>query len=50
MRHIAIPFTIDFIAAASYGESTRSSGTVALSGLDGLAIGRPACPRRGGHP
>jgi len=39
MRHIAIPFTIDFITAASYGETTRSSGRVALSGLDGLAIG-----------
>jgi len=39
MRHIAIPFTIDFIAAASYGEPARASGRVALSGLDGLAIG-----------
>jgi hypoxanthine phosphoribosyltransferase len=39
MRHITIPFTIDFIAAASYGEGTQSSGTVALSGLDGVAIG-----------
>jgi hypoxanthine phosphoribosyltransferase len=38
MRHIAIPCTIDFIAAASYGEGTRSSGKVALSGLDRLAI------------
>jgi hypoxanthine phosphoribosyltransferase len=38
MRHITIPFTIDFIAAASYGEGTRSSGNVALSGADGLAI------------
>ena len=39
MRHLTLPCTIDFIAAASYGEGTRSSGTVALSGLDGLAIG-----------
>jgi hypoxanthine phosphoribosyltransferase len=38
MRHVTIPFTIDFIAAASYGEGTQSSGNVALSGLDGLAI------------
>ncbi len=38
MRHIAIPFTIDFIAASSYGAGTRSSGNVALSGADGLAI------------
>ena len=30
IRQIAIPFTIDFIAAASYGASTQSSGTVAL--------------------
>ena len=39
MRHLALPFTIDFIAAASYGQGTRSSGNVALSGLDRLAIG-----------
>ena len=39
MGHITIPFTIDFIAAASYGEGIRASGNVALSGLDGLAIG-----------
>jgi len=38
MRHIRIPFTIDFVAAASYGEGTRSSGKVALSGLDGLDL------------
>jgi hypoxanthine phosphoribosyltransferase len=38
MRQITTPFTLDFIAAASYGEGTRSSGRVALSGLDGLAI------------
>jgi len=39
MRQLAVPSTIDFIAAASYGAGTRSSGTVALSGLDRLAIG-----------
>jgi hypoxanthine phosphoribosyltransferase len=38
MRQITIPFTIDFIAAASYGARTRSSGQVALSGLDGLDL------------
>jgi hypoxanthine phosphoribosyltransferase len=38
MRHLTIPCTIDFIAAASYGEGTRSSGDVALSGLDRVAI------------
>src|SRR5258705_10110458 len=38
MRQIEIPFTIDFITAASYGESARSSGTVALSGLDRLDL------------
>jgi hypoxanthine phosphoribosyltransferase len=38
MRQLAVPCTIDFIAAASYGAGTRSSGTVALSGLDRLAI------------
>ncbi len=37
MRQIEIPFTIDFITAASYGESARSSGTVVLSGLDRYA-------------
>jgi hypoxanthine phosphoribosyltransferase len=39
MRQLAVPCTIDFIGAASYGTGTRSSGTVALSGLDRLAIG-----------
>jgi hypoxanthine phosphoribosyltransferase len=38
MREVAIPFTIDFIAAASYGESVRSSGKVALRGLDALDL------------
>src|SRR2546421_205612 len=38
MRQIEIPFTIDFITAASYGESARSSGTVVLSGLDRLDL------------
>jgi len=39
MRQITIPFTIDFIAAASYGQGTRSSGKVALCGLDRLDLG-----------
>jgi hypoxanthine phosphoribosyltransferase len=38
MRQVTIPCTIDFIAAASYGAGTRSSGPVALSGLDGLGL------------
>jgi hypoxanthine phosphoribosyltransferase len=38
MRQITTPFTIDFIAAASYGESVRSSGKVALRGLDALDL------------
>jgi len=38
MRQLTAPCTIDFIVAASYGAGTRSSGTVALSGLDRLAI------------
>src|SRR5438552_318299 len=39
MRHLRVPYRVDFISAASYGEGRRSSGKVALSGLDGLAIG-----------
>jgi hypoxanthine phosphoribosyltransferase len=35
MRRIAIPFKIDFIAAASYGAATRSSGSVALGDAGG---------------
>src|SRR5437868_13423598 len=38
MRQITIPFTIDFVAAASYGAGTRSSGQVMLSGLNGLDL------------
>ena len=38
MRQITIPSTLDFIAASSYGAATRSSGEVALCGLDGLDI------------
>jgi hypoxanthine phosphoribosyltransferase len=42
MRQITIPVTLDFIAASSYGNATRSSGKVALRGLDRLDIaGRP---------
>jgi hypoxanthine phosphoribosyltransferase len=36
VRQITIPVTLDFIAASSYGAGTRSSGKVALRGLDGL--------------
>src|SRR5260370_3614238 len=39
MRHLRIPYRVDFISAASYGADTRSSGKITLSGLDGLAIG-----------
>ncbi len=39
MRHLTIPFTLDFVAASSYGTGTRSSGKVALAGLDWLEIG-----------
>jgi hypoxanthine phosphoribosyltransferase len=39
MRQITIPFALDFIAASSYGAATRSSGEVALGGLDRLDIG-----------
>src|SRR5580704_4983201 len=38
MRHIETPFTVDFVSAASYGADTRSSGAVALAGLDGLDL------------
>ena len=37
-RQIGIPFTIDFVSAASYGAGTRSSGTITLGGLDRLEI------------
>src|SRR5580700_9420001 len=38
MRQIEIPVAIDFVAAASYGAGTRSSGNIALAGLDVLVI------------
>jgi hypoxanthine phosphoribosyltransferase len=37
-RRIAAPATLDFIAASSYGSSTRSSGTVALDRLDRVEL------------
>ena len=37
-RRVCIPFTTDFISAASYGAGTRSSGTVALGSLDRLEL------------
>ena len=38
VRRLATPVTLDFIAAASYGSDTRSSGQVTLGGIDGLDI------------
>jgi len=38
MRQIETPCTLDFITAASYGAAARSSGTVALRGLDRLDL------------
>ena len=38
MRQITGPTTIDFVSAASYGTGMRSSGNVALAGLDRLDI------------
>ncbi len=37
-RRLAIPLTIDFVAASSYGAGTRSAGRVALCGIDGLDV------------
>ena len=38
MRQIEIASTIEFIGAASYGAATRSSGKVALRGLDRIDL------------
>jgi hypoxanthine phosphoribosyltransferase len=38
MREVEIPFTIEFIAAASYGEGIRSSGNVTLSRIGSLDL------------
>ena len=38
VRQLETPVTLDFIWAASYGSGTRSSGEVALSGLDRLDL------------
>ena len=38
MRQLETPLTLDFIWAASYGSTTRSSGEVVLSGLDRLDL------------
>ena len=38
MRQIKTPFTVDFISAASYGSTTRSSGEVVLSGVNRLDL------------
>ena len=39
IRELTIPFTIEFIAASSYRDSTSSSGEVTLSDAGALAIG-----------
>jgi hypoxanthine phosphoribosyltransferase len=38
MRHITVPFVIDFISASSYRRSTRSSGTVLIRDQTGLDV------------
>jgi len=38
MRHIRTPFAVEYIGAASYGRGTRSSGTVALAGVERLDL------------
>ena len=38
-RQLGVTFTIDFISASSYAVGTRSSGRVALGGLDRLDVG-----------
>ena len=38
MREIETPCTFDVVSAASYGARTRSTGTISLTGLDGLDI------------
>src|SRR5579864_3355530 len=37
-RRLAVPATLDFVTAASYGAGTTSSGGVALGGVDALDI------------
>jgi hypoxanthine phosphoribosyltransferase len=39
MREIGIPFTVEFVAASSYRDSTQSSGAVALGDIDAIDIG-----------
>jgi len=38
MRRISLPLTVDFIAAASYGAATSSSGNVALGSTDRIDV------------
>ena len=38
-RQLVTPSTTDFISASSYGTGTRSSGSVALGGMDRLQLG-----------
>jgi hypoxanthine phosphoribosyltransferase len=38
IRRIAIPFTVEYIGASSYGTATRSSGRIALRGIDALDL------------
>ena len=49
MRHIDVPCEVDFMAVASYGSSTESSGVVRiLKDLDAADRG-PRRPDRRGH-
>ena len=38
LRYLTVPCTLDFVAAASYGSGSRSSGEVALRGIEALAL------------
>jgi hypoxanthine phosphoribosyltransferase len=38
MRQITVPFAVEYIAARSYGAATRSSGRVALRGVEALDV------------
>ena len=38
MRGLTIPFTVEFVAASSYRDRTRSSGEVALGDIDALHL------------
>ena len=38
MRELTVPFTVEFVAASSYGTGTRSAGAVALGDIGRLQI------------